>query len=69
MQSRRGALTQLAELDGEHLAIPPRLLGQAIIRQDVGALVGVRQMADPQHRHAGEANLDGGGDAAVAAMI
>ena len=42
---------QVLKLDREHLVVPTRLFCQAIVRKNVGPLVGFAQMRQPHTRH------------------
>ena len=50
-------LRQLAELQGEQLAVPAGLLGEPVVGQDVGPLLRLGEVAELDHRHRGEAEL------------
>ena len=56
----------MLQLDGEDLAIPAGLLGELVVGEDVGALLRLGQMLEPDARHGLEAELLRGFDAAVA---
>jgi hypothetical protein len=57
---------QPLKLDGKKLTVPARLLCKLIVRQDVGPLLGSREMRQPQNGNGGELELLGRSHASMA---
>src|SRR5215470_1820176 len=51
---------QLLQLDGENLAVPAGLFGQAIVCEYIGPALVFAEMRQPNHRHARQAQELGG---------
>lgn len=57
--------SQVLQLDGQDVAVPASLFGQLVVGEDVGALLGIGQLLEPDHRNCFEAELLGGGNATM----
>src|SRR6266568_7196896 len=58
-------IDQTLQLNRQNLLVPPGLLGELVVGQDVGALIRLAQMREPVGRHRGDAEELGGFHATV----